>query len=146
MTFVAHRELILMSSYDYIYGSRVIVQCKKQVNPRQWMGDPVYSKYLKVVKKRDEFFNYWYKIRANVNCRVRFPPVEIISPEIKQFVGTEIDDVLKERNRVVFWSKEDPEIKVVPRGGHRGQSTDEIHAFCARDQGVRIELPRYTSV
>jgi len=80
-----------------------------------------------------------------VKCIVRFPPTESIDPQVKQYVGTEIDDMLKERNRVVFWSKENPEIEVVPRGGHRGQSTDEIHAFCAKDQGPSIKLPRYSS-
>lgn len=135
-----------MSSYDYIYGSKVIVQCKKQVNLQPWENDPIYSKYLKVIDKKDGFFDYWYRIKSNVNCRVRLPPDEIISSEIKQYVGTEIDDVLKERNRVVFWSKEAPEITVRPRGGHRGQRTNEIHAYCARDQGLSIKLPKYTSV
>jgi hypothetical protein len=135
-----------MSSYDYIYGSRVIVQCKKQINPHQWHKDPIYSKYLKVINKKDGFFDYWYRIKANVHCRVRLPPNEIINPEIKQYVGTEIDDELSERNRVVCWSKENPEIGVVPRGGHRGQSTSEIPTFCARDQGISIKLPKYTWV
>ena len=135
-----------MSSYNYIYGSRVIVQCKKQINPHSWTKDPIYSKYLKVINKKDDFFDYWYKIRTNVLCRVRAPPNEIVNPEIKQYVGTEIDDELIERNRVVCWSKEGPEDTVIPRGGHRGRSTPEMTAFCARDQGLRIILPKYTSV
>jgi hypothetical protein len=146
MIYDARLGSIIMSSYDYIYGSRVIVQCKKRINPHQWQKDPIYSRYLKVIKKGDEFFDYWYRIKTNVHCRVRIPPNEIINPEIKQHVGTEIDDELKERNRVVFWSKDDPEIEVVPRGGHRGQSTSEVYAFCARDQGISIKLPKYTSV
>jgi len=138
-----------MSSYDYIYGSKVIVQCKKQVNPHQWNRDPIYSRYLKVIGKMDGFFDYLYRIKTDVHCRVRLPPNEIINSEIKQHVGTEIDDELKERNRVVCWSQENPIIAVARRGegrGHRGQSTNEIPAFCARDQGASIKLPDYTSV
>jgi hypothetical protein len=73
-----------MPSYDYVYGSRVIVQCKKQVNPHLWRSDPTYSKYLKIIKKRDSFFDFWYKIRSNVKCIVRFPPTEPIDPQVKQ--------------------------------------------------------------
>ncbi len=145
----AHLESEIMSSYDYIYGSRVIVECKKEINPQEWHNDQTYSRYLKVIKKSDGFFDYWYRIKVDVHCRVRWPPNELIHPEIKQYVGTEIDDELKERNRVVCWSKEKPEIRVVSRGGrsHRGQSPEkEMHAFCARDQGLTIKLPEYTSV
>lgn len=135
-----------MCSYDYIYGSRVIVQCKSQINPHPWNKDPIYSKYLKVINKKSIFFDNWCKLRTNVLCRVRSPPDETINPEIKQYVGTEIDDKLRERDRVVCWSKEGLEKTVVPRGGHRGQSTREMTAFCARDQGISIKIPKYTSV
>ena len=73
-----------MPSYDYVYGSRVIVQCKKQVNPQVWKDDSTYSRYLKVVNKRNDFFHYWYKLRTDIQCRVREPPKETISDEIKQ--------------------------------------------------------------
>jgi len=51
MIYVARLGSIVMPSYDYIYGSRVIVQCKKQVNPHPWRSDPTYSKYLKIIKR-----------------------------------------------------------------------------------------------
>jgi len=135
-----------MPSYNYIYGSKVIVQCKAQINPHPWEKDPIFSKYLKIIDKKDDFFDCWCKIRTNVQCRVRAPPEETIKPEIKQYVGTEIDDELIERNRVVLWSKEDPDDRVVPRGGHRGRSAPMKIAFCAKDQGLSIKLPKYSTV
>jgi hypothetical protein len=135
-----------MPSYDYVYGSRVIVQCKKQVNPQVWKDDPTYSRYLKEINKRENFYNYWYKLRTDIQCRVREPPNEAVCDEIKKYVGTEIDDVLRERTRVVCWSIDEMDKSVVRRGGgHRGQSSQEIAAFCARDQGLNIKLPEYTS-
>lgn len=136
-----------MPTYDYIYGSRVLVLCKKQINMHEWSGDTTYSNYLRIIQKKDDFFDYWCKLRTNVQCIVRQPPIdEQINGEVKEFVGTEIDDELQERNRVVSWSKEDvDEVGVVPRGGHRGQKLTLSTAFCARDQGFQFELPDYTS-
>lgn len=135
-----------MPSYDYIYGSKVIVQCKGQINIHKWTGDSAYSQYISVIKKQYDFFDLWFRLKGNVKCIVREPPLEEIDSEIKKYVGTEIDDELQERNRVVGWSKkENSTVSVVPRGGHRGQSLPLKTAFCARDQGIKINLPNYTS-
>jgi hypothetical protein len=76
---------------------------------------------------------------------VRIPPEDNIDSEIKQYVGTEIDDELRERNRVISWYNKEADERVVPRGGHRGQQLPIITAFCARDQGIKCILPDYTS-
>ena len=64
-----------------------------------------HAKSFCTIGKRDGFFNYWYKTKTDVHCIVRLHPNGIINSEIKQHVGTEMDDELKERNRVVCWSR-----------------------------------------
>lgn len=139
-----------MGSYDYIYGSKVIVQCKDQLNINPWKGDVEYSDYLKIIKKDTDFFPYWCKPRTSVKCIIKEPPDEFLDGDVLDIVGTKIDDMLIEQVRAVAWtSYENPRIIHVPgpgRGHGKQQVVLNLKTFCARDKGFTFRLPDYTSV
>lgn len=54
-----------MGKYDFIYGSKMIIQCQAQLNILPWDGteQPEFTKYLILIKKNSSFFTHWCKPR-----------------------------------------------------------------------------------
>jgi len=73
-----------MNSYDFIYGSKVIVQCQDQINVVTWKGDIDYNDYLQIIKKDIGFFSYWCKLKSVVKCIIREPPEELLDEDSSQ--------------------------------------------------------------
>lgn len=138
-----------MGSYDFIYGSKVIVQCQSQINIVPWKGDIEYNGYLQIIKKDIDYFTSWCRPRSVVKCIVRDPPNEVIDDDILEIVGTKIDDMLKEQTRALTWTThENPEIIHVPgpgRGHGKQQAIFKLRTFCAKDKGINFNLTAYTS-
>ena len=137
-----------MPKYDYIYGSKVTIQCQAQINIEPWKGQTNYVSYLSLIKKDINFFKYWCKLRHAVTCTVDAPPDEELDEDIRDHVGTHKNAYLQERNRVVTWSAQiDQEEPTVPsKRGHRKQLLYIPHeTFCAKDQGIKFILPNYTA-
>jgi len=137
-----------MNSYDFIYGSKVIVQCQDQINVVTWKGDIDYNDYLQIIKKDIGFFSYWCKLKSVVKCIIREPPEELLDEDILDRVGTKIDDMLIEQTRALTWtSYSNPRIIHVPGSGHgKQQATFKLKTFCAKDKGPAFKLLDYTSV
>ena len=130
-----------MGRYNFIYGSKVLIQCQAQINIHPWDGDaqPKFAKYLILIKKDASFFPYWCKPKRVVKCIVREPPEEHLDREVLGRVGTNIDDMLIERERALVWSK----VTAIPhhvstRGSGHGkiQITLNKSTFCAKDMGI----------
>lgn len=137
--------------YDYIYGSKVIIQCQAKINIEPWKNQKEYLGYLAVIKKDNEsdFFRYWCKLRDDVICVVDTPPHEELDSNVLQIVGTHMNAYLKEMKKRVFsWSK-DIKIKnpsIVSGSAHRKHLIKiPFDTFCARDQGINFRVPKYTS-
>lgn len=135
-----------MTNYDYIYGSKVTLQCQAQVNPQLWAGHKDYDCYLSIIKKEPNFFKYWYKIRHAVTCVVNEPPDEVLEGDILKFVGTHKNAFLKERQRAVSWSMGTNDIDHASKSGHGKQLVYlPFKTFCAKDQGFTFKAPEYSS-
>lgn len=136
-----------MRNYDFIYGSKVLIQCQAQINILPWNGNAQheFTKYLTLVKKDVDFFSYWCKPRHVVKCMVREPPEEDLDTDILDNIGTEIDDFLIERDRALTWSKTTGTPRHVPQGGHgKIQVILKAPTFCARDMGVSFDPCEYS--
>lgn len=130
-----------MGNYDFIYGSKVLIQCQEQINIHPWDGDtqPEFTKYLVLIKKDAYFFSYWCKPRHVVKCIISAPPEEHLDGDILERVGTNVDDMLIERERALAWSQVTAvPHHVSPRGSGHGkiQITLNKSTFCARDMGI----------
>lgn len=130
-----------MGTYDFIYGSKVIIQCQAQINMHPWEGDtqPEFAKYLVLIKKDTSFFTYWCKPRSVVKCIIGSAPDEHLDREVSNKVGTNIDDMLIEQTRALAWSKVTAVPRhVSPRGSGHGkiQITLNKSTFCAKDMGI----------
>lgn len=136
-----------MGKYDFVYGSKMIIQCQAQLNILPWDGaaQPEFTKYLILIKKNSSFFSHWCKPRHAVICQVREPPDEHLDMEILEKVGTEIDDMLIERERVLTWSKTTGNPRHVSHSGHgKIQVTLKAPTFCAKDMGITFDPNTYT--
>ena len=136
-----------MNSYNFIYGSTVIVQCQDQINIVIWKGDFEYKDYLQIIKKDVDFFTHWCKLKSVVKCIVRKPPEEPLDEDVLDMVGTKIDDMLIEQTRALTWtSYSNPRIIHVPGPGHgKQQAIFKLKTFCAKDKSPAFELSDYTS-
>jgi hypothetical protein len=133
-------------NYEYIYGSKVTLQCQAQINPQVWNGQDNYARYLAIINKDKEFFKYWYKIRNAVTCVVEEPPDEDLGEDLSEIVGTHKNAYLKERQRVVSWSMGRNEVTVLRIYGHGKQLLYlPFKTFCAKDQGISFRVPAQTS-
>lgn len=135
-----------MGSYDFIYGSKIIIQCQAQINIHNCgssQDEP--TEYLILIKKDVSFFQYWCKPRRVVKCIVRKSPDEHLDEDILCNVGTNIDDELIERERVLSWSKARGIISHVSHSGH-GKMQLKLNAptFCARDMGINFDPRSYS--
>jgi len=135
-----------MTSYDFIFGSKVTIQCQAQINLEPWKDQEDYLPYLDVIKKDSSFFKYWCKIRNAVTCVVDEPPREELDKSISAVVGTHKNAYLKERHRAVGGSRGEGKLGHVSGSGHGKQLLYiPFETFCARDQGVSFKIPKYTS-
>lgn len=133
-----------MAKYDFIYGSKVLIQCQAQINVHSWneSAQPDFAKYLVLIKKGAHFFTHWCKPRNVVNCMVMEPPDEYLDENVLSRVGTKIDDRLTEQKRVFTWSKvtADPRHVSTPGSGHgKIQMILNKSTFCARDMGIAFD-------
>jgi len=138
-----------MGNYDFIYGSKVLIQCQAQINIHHWKGDnqPEFAKYLVLIKKDSSFFSYWCKPKSVVKCIVSKAPEENLDMEVLSKVGTNIDDMLIERERALAWSKVTAiSHHVSPCGSGHGkiQITLNKSTFCARDMGIAFNPQNYS--
>jgi hypothetical protein len=136
-----------VGSYDFVYGSKVLIQCQAQINVQRWAGDEhnESTKYLLLIKKTPSFFSHWCKPRRVVKCIVSEPPKENLASDVLDKVGTNIDDRLIERDRVLTWSKTIGNIHDVSHSGH-GKIMITLNAptFCARDMGITFDPKSYS--
>lgn len=133
-----------MDKYNFIYGSKVLIQCQAQINIHPWNGSaqPDFVKYLVLIKKDAQFFTHWCKPRSVVNCMVMEPPDEYLDENVLSRVGTKIDDRLTEQKRVFTWSKvtADPHHVSTSGSGHgKIQMILNKSTFCARDMGIAFD-------
>lgn len=138
-----------MGKYDFIYGSKVLIQCQAQINIHPWGGDtqPEFEKYLVLIKKDTSFFSYWCKPRHVVKCIISEAPEEHLDREVLSRVGTNIDDMLIERERALAWFKVTATPRhVSPCGSGHGkiQITLNKSTFCARDMGIAFNPQSYS--
>lgn len=138
-----------MRNYDFIYGSKVLIQCQAQINIHNWDENTQreFAKYLILIKKNATFFPFWCKPRHVVRCIVREPPEEDLDEEILDRVGTKIDDILIERERALAWSKVTAQpCHVAPRGTGHGKIQIILNksTFCARDMGISFNPEDYS--
>lgn len=135
--------------YDYIYGSKVTIQCQAQINIEPWKNQTEYLCYLSVIKKDNvsDFFRYWCKLRRDVTCVVDEPPHEELDSDVLEIVGTHKNAYIRERNRVLSWSKNiDTKGSIVSGRGHRKQLIQvPFETFCARDMCKSFSVPKYSS-
>jgi len=98
-----------------------------------------------LIKKDASFFQYWCKPRRVVKCIIRETLDERLDEDILSNVGTSIDDVLIERERVISWSKTRGIISHVSHSGH-GKMIIKLNAptFCARDMGINFDPHSYS--
>lgn len=135
-----------MGSYDFVYGSKMIIQCQAQINIHNCDGSQDEStKYLILIKKDASFFHYWCKPRRVVRCMVLETPDEQLDEDILSKVGTNKDDVLIESTRVISWSKARGIISHVSHSGH-GKMLLKLNAptFCARDMEINFDPTSYS--
>ena len=133
-----------MDKYNFIYGSKVLIQCQAQINIHSWDGDaqPDFAKYLVLIKKDASFFTYWCKPKNVVNCMVMEPPEEYLDEDVLNRVGTKVDDMVTEPKRVFTWSKVTAPLRhVPPRGSGHGKIQIVLNksTFCAKDMGIAFD-------
>jgi hypothetical protein len=134
-----------MSQYDFIYGYKVVTQCQAQINIHHSKRQNKYNNYLILLNKNPDFFAYFCKLRHVVTCYVRESPEEDLDTNILSKVGTNIDDKLVDRNRVLTWSKTMGKIKPVSGKGHgKQQITFKAPTFCARYMGDNFDPDKYS--
>ncbi len=134
-----------MSRWDFIYGSKVIIQCQKQINILPCDDrENEYTKYLILIKKDTSFFTHWCKPRHAVKCVVSAPPEEDLDSDVLEKVGTNIDDMLIEQNRSVSWTKATGDLRHVGGSSRHGKQQIIFKAptFCARDMGITFDPQR----
>ncbi len=135
-----------MGRYDFIYGSKVIIQCQQQINliPCDDRDDEN-TKYLILIKKDISFFTHLCKPRHAVKCVVRASPEESLDTDVLDNVGTNIDDMLVEQTRALSWTKARGDIRHVPHSGHgKQQIILKAPTFCARDMGIAFNPRSYS--
>jgi len=135
-----------MSNYDFIYGSKVIIQCQQQINMLPCNDrENEYTKYLILIKKDTSFFTHWCKPRHAVKCIVRAPPEESLDSDVLEKVGTNIDDMLVEQTRALSWTKAEGDVRHVPHSGHgKQQIILKAPTFCAKDKGITFDPENYS--
>lgn len=134
-----------MGNYNFIYGSKIIIQCQAQINIYLCRGQTEYNNYLILLKKNPDFFTYFCKPRNVVRCYIREPPEEELDNNILRKVGTNIDDKLVERTRVLTWSKTMGKTGHISGSGHgKQQITFKAPTFCARDMGMDFDPNKYS--
>ncbi len=141
-----------MGNFNFIYGSEVLIQCQAEINMHPWNdgeNNERHAKYLILIRKNPSFFSYWCQTKHVVICTVSEPPTENLEEGILQNVGTNIDDMLIERNRAITWSKTagNRPRHVPPRGRGHGKQMLILKAptFCARDMGISFDPETYSS-
>lgn len=137
-----------MSSYDFIYGSKVYIQCQAQINFEPWSrSNKNESRYLILIKKDIDppFFDYWCKPRHVVYCIVVESPKEHIDDDTLKIVGTKIKDYMKERNRAICWTSGKLVLDDVSGKGKHGKQRiiSNSLTFCARDMGINFDPQKY---
>jgi len=137
-----------MGKYDFIYGSKVLIQCQAQINIHPWDKNTQseFAKYLILIKKDASFFTHWCKPRNVVKCIVRQSPEENLDRVVLDKVGINIDDMLIERDRVLSWTKATGDIRHVSGKGRHGKQQIILKAptFCARDMGISFDPYSYS--
>lgn len=135
-----------MSNYDFIYGSKVIIQCQAQINMLPCNDKQnEYKKYLILIKKDASFFTHWCKPRRAVKCIVSAPPEESLDSDVLEKVGTNIDDMLVEQRRALSWTKAKGDVRHVPHSGHgKQQIILKAPTFCAKDMGITFDPEKYS--
>ena len=140
-----------MGNYDFIYGSKVLIQCQAQINMHPWNEgrfNEDTAKYLILIKKDASFFTYWCQTRNAVICTVSKSPEENLDADVLENVGTNIDDMLIERSRALTWSKSTTgrPRHVPPSGRGHGKQMIILKAptFCAKDMGITFDPESYT--
>ncbi len=71
-----------MGNYDFIYGSKVLIQCQAQINMHPWNTQPEFAKYLILIKKNKPFFTHWCQTKHVITCMVSEPPEESLDAEV----------------------------------------------------------------
>lgn len=135
-----------MSNYDFIYGSKVIIQCQAQINIHLCDAeDDEYAKYLILIKKDISFFTHRCTPRRAVKCIVSASPEEHLDRDVLDKVGTNIDDMLVEQRRALSWTKAKGDVRHVPHSGHGKQQVIlKAPTFCARDMGITFDPEKYS--
>ncbi len=140
-----------MGNYDFIYGSKVLIQCQAQINMHPWNEEQYNeepAKYLILIKKDASFFTYWCQTKHAVICTVSKPPEENLDDDVLENIGTNIDDMLIERNRALTWSKTTAgrPRHVSPSGRGHGKQMIILKAptFCAKDKGISFDPRSYS--
>ncbi|MDP2845925.1 MAG: hypothetical protein Q8N79_07625 [Candidatus Methanoperedens sp.] len=137
-----------MSNYDFIYGSKVLIQCQAQINMHPWncgKQHEVSAKYLILIKKEASFFTHWCQTRHVVKCIVSESPEEHLDKEVLDNVGTKIDDRLITRERAISWSKVRGDVHPVSHSGHGKQMIIlKEPTFCAKDMGISFNPHNYS--
>ncbi len=135
-----------MGNYDFIYGSKVIIQCQAQINMHPCDGkENEYTKYLLLIKKDATFFSQWCKPKDAVKCIVKSPPDENLDRDVLDNVGTNKDDMLIERDRAISWTKAIGKIHDVSKSGHGKQMVIlNASTFCGRDMGIAFDPQNYS--
>lgn len=112
-----------------------------------WNGDSQneYANYLILIKKKPSFFTHWCKPRHVVKCIISESPDETLDEDVLEKVGTNIDDMLIERERALSWTKAIGKIHHVSHSGHGKQMLIlKAPTFCARDMGITFNPDGYT--
>lgn len=130
-----------MGNFDFIYGSEVLIQCQAQINMHPWndgQNNERYAEYLILIKKNLSFFSHWCQTKHVVTCIVSKPPEENLEADVLRKVGTNIDDMLIERNRAIAWSKTGGSRPRHVHGRGHGKQMIILKAptFCAKDMGI----------
>lgn len=133
-----------MTSYDFIYGSKVIAQCQAQINVCHCDEQDNRSDYLTLIGEDISFFTYRITLKNVVKCYIKQPPNIVSHTNISEHVGTDIDDKLITRKRAITWSQMKGEKHHVGGHGHgKQQIVFKGPTFCAKDMGVNFDPKKY---
>lgn len=135
-----------MGNYDFIYGSKVIIQCQAQINIHTCdTEDDEYAHYLILIKKDNSFFTHRCTPRHAVKCIISASPEEHLHRDVLDKVGTNIDDMLVEQRRAFSWTKAKGDVHHVPHSGHGKQQVIlKAPTFCVRDMGITFDPEKYS--